>query len=330
MWGKGDAEEIKCSEVGQAPDIYIEAVPRQKIAYLMEAYHHQEWLAYMVGKESDKGNFFVEDLSIPPHKFAGGGSAEAEPFNIPERCIGVIHSHHGMGAFHSGTDQAYVDRNFPISITVARGTGESLTFDAISVKKTPCGKRARLKCDVYYVQPPPLFDKDEFLKKAKENIDKGKGVYVYPRLQGYGGFPGYGLSPYTLLEEGEAALAGWDGVTYEYDTSKKMVPKLGTGKIGAEWHTPATEVNGKPKWGQNGRQNLQEESKSSIFFPRKKHGRNKIKGKEKKELKKVQEILKGKYNVQLPLEEVKRLVDQGHYHGIKLEDVKEIKEARSQ
>ncbi len=177
MWGKPKiAEEtIQCSLVN-SPIIYIEATPKHKIQLLMNEYTHQEWLAYLKGRISEKSNIFVEDISIPPHASASGGEAEAEPFHIPKDCVGVIHSHHGMGAFHSGTDQAYVDKNFPVSITVARSNSE-LVYDAVSYSQTPCGKSVTTKCSVKYVQPQPTFDKDKFLKKAKGNIDKGRRIY---------------------------------------------------------------------------------------------------------------------------------------------------------
>jgi hypothetical protein len=203
-WGKVKEleEKVTCSEV-KAPDIYIEPIPRQKIAYLMEEYPTQEWLAYLVGKESDHNNFFVEDILIPPHTEASYASAEAEPFHIPENCIGVIHSHHRMGAFHSGTDQSHVDRNFPISITIAFGNGrdDSFTFDAVSHQRTPCGKPITLPCTVKYVQPPPSFDKDKFLKEAKANIDKGnrvKSLAVY--------YPGYGYLDEEFMARQEGAI----------------------------------------------------------------------------------------------------------------------------
>lgn len=198
-WGKAEEgyKEIKCSLVS-APDIYIEAVPRQKIAYLMEEYPHQEWLAYLVGKKSDHDNFFVEDIFVPPHSEASTASAEAEPFNIPKRCIGIIHSHHGMGAFHSATDKNYVDKNFPVSVVVAFGEGNSFTYDAVSYQVTPCGERIVLDCTVRYVQPPPIFDKKKFLKKAKENIENANKQVVTALGSPIEEFPWYGrYEPYS-------------------------------------------------------------------------------------------------------------------------------------
>ena len=176
---------VQCSFI-KTPTVYIEPMVRHKIELLMKEYSHQEWLGYLMGRVSEKENFFVENLTIPPHKEAFPGSAEAEPFHIPKNCIGVIHSHHTMGAFHSGTDQNYVDKNFLVSITVAKKAGQELEFDAISYQTTLCGKGTTVKCPVKYVLPPPLFDTEGFLEKAKGNIDKGKRIFTpYQGAQSY-------------------------------------------------------------------------------------------------------------------------------------------------
>lgn len=200
MWGKPRiAEEtIQCSLV-KAPIVFLEPIARQKIQLLMNEYPHQEWLAYLRGKMSERENIFVENISVPPHKEAFGASAEAEPFHIPKDCVGIIHSHHSMGAFHSATDQAYVDKNFPVSITVAKN-GDTLTYDAVSFVHTPCGKDTTLKSTVKYVQPPLQFDRDGFLKRAKDNIDKSKTVYkpLYEPHQRYGGLGSYVPMKYRI------------------------------------------------------------------------------------------------------------------------------------
>jgi len=177
-WGvnKKDDRFVQCSLVKDVI-IFIGNKPRQKIEFLMEEYAHQEWLAYLVGKQSKKENFFIEDIFIPPHAEASSTSAEAEPFHIPQKCVGVIHSHHSMGAFHSATDKEHVDQNFPISITVAK-RNTALEFDAVSYRTTLCGKVASVKGEVKYVQPTPLFNKAKFLRKAKANIEKGKKIYT--------------------------------------------------------------------------------------------------------------------------------------------------------
>ena len=173
----------QCSLI-KTPTVYIEPMVKHKIELLMKEYSYQEWLGYLVGRISELNNFFVEDISVPPHKEVSGASAEAEPFHIPDNCIGVIHSHHTMGAFHSGTDQNYVDKNFKVSITVAKKTGQEPEYDAINYQTTLCGKGTTVSCPVKYVSPPPLFDTEKFLEGAKENIDKGKRVYTPYNYQG--------------------------------------------------------------------------------------------------------------------------------------------------
>lgn len=175
-------EAITCSLI-KSPIVFIEPIPRNKIELLMGKYPHQEWLGYLVGRISEKENYFVEDLSIPPHKEVSGASAEAEPFHIPDKCVGIIHSHNTMGAFHSAIDRDYVDKNFPVSITVSKRNA-ALEFDAVSYQETPCGKGTTLKGQVKYVQPKPVFDTETFMKEAVANIDKGKRTYAIVRYQG--------------------------------------------------------------------------------------------------------------------------------------------------
>lgn len=182
-WGDNQTkeEEVTCSLVTE-PYIFLEITARQKIIFLMEEYTNREWLAYLVGVMSKEGDFHVKDISVPPHKESFYTSAEAEPLHIPDKCIGVVHSHHTMGAFHSSTDQAYVDKNFPVSVTVSRNSEGALSWDAVSIRATPCGKTVSHKGIIKYIQPKATFDTGAWLKEAKEEIDKGQvHTYVYGR-----------------------------------------------------------------------------------------------------------------------------------------------------
>jgi hypothetical protein len=180
MWGKNRSKEpeVVCSLVKE-PTVFIEDKARRKVELLMKEYPHQEWLAYLVGDE-EEDKMFVHDISVPPHAYAQGACAEAEPFNVPKNCLGVIHSHHAMGAFHSGTDQDYVDKNYPVSVTVARNKDNVLSFDADSWRQTPCGRFLTVSCRVKYVQPKPPFNVDKFLTEAKANINRGVRLNTWP------------------------------------------------------------------------------------------------------------------------------------------------------
>ena len=174
----GDDNSTICSLIGK-PNIYFEPKVKQKIELMMEAYPHLEWLAYLLGDKMESKDFCITDMVVPPHETATGGSAEAVPFNIPEGCIGIIHSHHTMGAFHSGTDKDYVDKNFKVSIVVA-GKPDDLTYNAVSHQVTECCKGTTAECPVKDIQPPLEFDAGKFTEEATKNVDKGKTVYTTP------------------------------------------------------------------------------------------------------------------------------------------------------
>lgn len=180
MWGKPVTSEVICSEV-KPPDVWLGKMPEQKIECLMSEYKSQEWFAYLIGIQEE--DIVITDICVPPHKSVSGGSAEAKPFNAPKDCVGVIHSHHSMGAFHSGTDHDYVDRNYPVSTTVAHGKNGGLEYDTVGYVKTPCGKHTVVKCKLMFTPPKLLFDKEKFLEEAKANIDMGRNlvnVYYLP------------------------------------------------------------------------------------------------------------------------------------------------------
>jgi len=182
-WKTGAKEEkVTCSLV-KSIGIYLDLTPRQKIQLLMDKYQYKEWIGYLVGEFYDNGDLYVSDVVIPPHEEASGASATAEPHHHPEKCVGIIHSHNSMGAFHSGTDHEYVDGNYPVSITVAKKANSPLEWDADMVTETPCGKKVRFDCQVYYLAPEPSFDTEKWLEEACKNVEKGTKTaqfYQYP------------------------------------------------------------------------------------------------------------------------------------------------------
>lgn len=244
-WGANQkAEETVTCSLIKAPIIYLDITPRQKIILLMDEYDSREWIGYLVGEIDKTGDYYVSDLVIPPHKESLYSSAEAEAFHTPENCIGVIHSHHKMGAFHSGTDQTHVDRNYPISITVAKGT-DNLTFDAKSCTKTPCGKPVALTGEVKYLQPVPNFDRNEWLKVAKEEIDKGQfkakvyncGEGIRNYLGGYSPLDRQAIIAAAIEDEGLAGIptvkpiVPWYKKSEEKKDSEPMKPIITTKMI---------------------------------------------------------------------------------------------------
>lgn len=184
MWkvkGYEESNHIQCS-LCESPKILIEPIVQDKVSILMGEYPHQEWLAHLVGRR-EKDTIIVEDISIPPHEGVGGAWAEGKAvefdpdkgyqFYEPENCVGFIHSHHSMGAFHSGTDHEHVDKNYPVSITVAKSGTGLINYNTVCYTVTPC-KRATVKpTEVKFLSPKPLFNHKAFLKEARKNIDSG-------------------------------------------------------------------------------------------------------------------------------------------------------------
>jgi len=174
-WKTKTKPKIICS-LTEEETATLSLTVQQKIKLLMKAYPSQEWLSYLVGSyNSETRSYDVRDIVVPPHASVTSTHAEAEPFHVPENCLGVLHSHHSMGAFHSTTDHDHVDANWPLSITAAT-RGSELEFDAVSQSNTPCGKSILLKCKIMLVLPQTSFDAQAFLKEAKANIDKGRKV----------------------------------------------------------------------------------------------------------------------------------------------------------
>lgn len=208
-WDSGLKKEknVQCSFL-QPPKVYVQPMVKDKIELLMGEYPNQEWLGYLVGFlepanliESDDASttdeILIEDIVIPPHSHATYGSAEAVPFNKPEDTIGIIHSHHKMGASHSGIDDDYIDWNYPISITVGF-KGNEITVDAVCTMYTRCGAFTLVKADLVIVKPPPAFDEEAFILQAKANIEQGKTAAQAEMEQHFpicGGQPPFGY-PY--------------------------------------------------------------------------------------------------------------------------------------
>lgn len=181
----GKEEKVTCSLV-KGMDIYLEVTPRLKINLMMEKFPYKEWIGYLIGSIDEEGDIYVEDMTVPPHREASGASAEAEPNHHPDRCVGIIHSHNNMAAFHSQTDVDYVDGNYDCSITVAKKNNTPIEWDAITVATTPCGKKVRFDCKVYFLQPKPEFNTEEWIDEAVGNVNKGTKVYGgYQKGNGY-------------------------------------------------------------------------------------------------------------------------------------------------
>lgn len=150
-----DIEVIEnCSKAPKNIVIQFKPNVKKKIDILMSKYQSREWLAYLLGKD-----YIVEDIYFPKQRATGGSVDNIEfPSDIGQKVIGVIHSHHSMGAVFSETDNEYINGNHDISIVVSH----------TSVKgtirwNTPCGSKKLIPAKV------KIFLDIDFNEKEFEN-----------------------------------------------------------------------------------------------------------------------------------------------------------------
>ena len=140
----------------------------RRIKTLLKKYPDKEWLMYLYGDIALSG-VTISKMTIPKQEVSGGSVDNIEaPLS---GCIGTIHSHNTMGAFHSGTDQAYIEENHSVCITV----NNKLEFETTVSTMSECKKPMIVKGEVFQTEEP--LDLTGFLKEADENIKEHKIEY---------------------------------------------------------------------------------------------------------------------------------------------------------
>lgn len=188
-WDAGIEILSSCDKM-KAPQYHIEfcLLARQKINKLKAYYPRLEWLAYLVGVVDRENNkVTVEDLVIPDSQQVTTASVYNVEYGwgvLPDgkQIIGVIHSHHAMGAFFSGTDDAYINQNHDVSIVVATAKGREIKSQ-VRVK-VPCGSYILAEDITYSVKYPQVLDEDAFEAEFKDKIKTYTPIVTYV---GYGG-----------------------------------------------------------------------------------------------------------------------------------------------
>lgn len=183
--------------------ISFDAQKWRELQYLMYDMGHLEYAAYLLGTLEP---LEVQDYYIPEQEVSGAaveiGSAEI-PADVANRIIGHLHSHHHMGAFHSGTDEH--NMNYPVNIVISYDkavanvrmkmpcgafmrseaevvlTGENITVlgrERIKVAKPPCVDRraARLMVDGRTRQLVPVPQEEEPFDWSQYFDDNGKMI----------------------------------------------------------------------------------------------------------------------------------------------------------
>lgn len=169
-------EELKivtaCGYKPEKIDITLSRVVKNKIDLLMKRYPSTEWLAYLIGNSNTN---YVTDIEIPVQTVTSA-SVQVEGPTISPFVIGVIHSHHSMGAFFSGTDENYINGNHSISIVVAHNG-----IKAQARWNTPCGSKLIVDGNVV-IERESLFDEAAFLVNSTSLISEKVSFVFTPTV----------------------------------------------------------------------------------------------------------------------------------------------------
>lgn len=164
VWNNSDTELKVVTECGLKPDtldITLSRIVNAKIDILMKKFTNCEWLAYLIG---DFETRYVDDLIIPEQVVSSG--AVTSVGSKPAGVIGVIHSHHNLGAFFSGTDDEYINKNNDISIVIAHNGCKSQVRWT-----TPCGCKVVCSGNVI-IESENIIDEEEFMNEIDSCISK--------------------------------------------------------------------------------------------------------------------------------------------------------------
>lgn len=125
-------------------------------------YDKDEWIALLVGTRSENGlDIAVNSLRVPLQERGHANCELARPEPLTPDVVGVIHSHHNMGAFFSQTDHSTLNPRFPSSLVVARVKTNSSETEGLLGFSYKAEGRAVLPCGSpgvvnFIVQPNPL------------------------------------------------------------------------------------------------------------------------------------------------------------------------------
>src|SRR5687767_10262531 len=105
-----------------------------------------EWAVFLNGTRSADGFVVNVDRLTVPSQIRGGADVDIPEQTIADDVVGVMHSHHHMGAFFSGTDERSLNPRFPSSVVVAIANNNlGFAYKAEGKVVLPCGSIGRVE-----------------------------------------------------------------------------------------------------------------------------------------------------------------------------------------
>jgi hypothetical protein len=137
---------VKSCPVTKASTGVLEFPPQLVAKVAGAVSDHIEWMVLLLGERSTDGfHVKVTDFRVPKQRRSGGDVKMAEPMEgdgstVDDAVVGVMHSHHKMGAFFSGTDNTELNPFFKSSIVIAQAkTALGFAYKAEGKVVLPCG-----------------------------------------------------------------------------------------------------------------------------------------------------------------------------------------------
>jgi len=172
IWTSNINMITECSKAPESVKVKIHRLVSEKISILMDLFPTTEWLGYLTGM-NENDIIIVNDILIPTQT-ASSGSVTNIDFSVPNgiSIIGVIHSHHGIGAFFSGTDNEWINQNHNLSIVVSKDKmlGQVRW-------KTPCNGLKIINADIS-IDFGLNWDREGFIKNTKELITQPVNNFI--------------------------------------------------------------------------------------------------------------------------------------------------------
>jgi hypothetical protein len=147
-----DAGQVNGCPIAKTMDVHIPVNMYDEWVMLAEEFD-TEWLAYLMGHQSEDGTWIIDSYYFPKQVANGGHCNVVEGVEGKDEClpntIGSVHSHVKMGAFFSGEDVAHF--NHPVELVI-NARGDIKANVAIQLQ---CGHPSRSEAKVFTLGERP-------------------------------------------------------------------------------------------------------------------------------------------------------------------------------
>lgn len=160
-----------CPLVANKVDVKMTYDCYVKIQRLLDHFEDVEFGVYLLDEDDDG---VIDNIYIPEQE-VGPATFDVEDLtNVPEKTVGVMHSHVNMGAFFSCKDDDYLNDNFDISIVMNR----KYEYKCAVRIRTDCGRYAHVNGELVVVNDIEKVFGDELSRIKRRVYAYSKSSYT--------------------------------------------------------------------------------------------------------------------------------------------------------